>query len=210
MMICGVLLLRRAARARARCGGDRASASSCSRVFASARSQTAGWRVLGDDPRSTSRARRSRRRCRRRAGERELQAFVSRLAGDAARPARGRCGSSTSSTTTRRQRADRAHPPLLRRRHRARARDAVDDGRDAPTVRRRCRSTPRAAQRRAQRDDRACGSCSAPLSGALESGAQDRRDADRKGRRRLERSREGGRARRARAARSPPRSRSSR
>ena len=79
------------------------------------------------------------------AGDRELQELVSTLmatplaarAADVAVPPRHRL--------SRRLGADRAHSPLLRGRHRARARDAVDDRRERRTGRRRCRSTRRSA-----------------------------------------------------------------
>ena len=75
---------------------------------------------------------------------------------------------------------DRAHPPLLRRRHRARPRDAVDDRRRAPTGRRRCRSTRRSAASSRRRRSR-CADCSAPLTGVVKSARKIGAHADRKG-----------------------------
>ena len=90
-----------------------------------------------------------------------------------------------------RQRAGRAHPSLLRRRHRARARDAVDDRRHG---RRAAGDAVRAARAQGSRCRRCAGATDGAAVGRAGIRAQDRRHAGREGRRDLARPREGRRA----------------
>ncbi len=69
--------------------------------------------------------------CRRRADARELQDACLAPRHDAARSGAPDVAVPPGRPLRRRQRAHRAHSPLLRRRHRARARDALDDRRVA-------------------------------------------------------------------------------
>ena len=154
-------------------------------------------RVLGDRRRhSTSTHHVARVALPGRAGKAELQAFVQRAGRHAARSRAAAVAVPPVEQLRRRQRAGRAHPSLLRRRHRADPGDAVDD-------RRRSRRQwtagpmPSAARARTRRPDDPLVAADRRRSTACSQFArQDRRDADRKRRRRSGRTRRGGRARR--------------
>ena len=125
-----------------------------------------------------------------RAGKAELEALVSKLAGTPLDPAPAVVAVPSDRTLRRRQRAGRAHPPLLRRRHRADPGDALAHRRRS---RRQCRGPGAAAterkrgRRSACRADRTAGRRDAIR-------AASRIDADRKRRRHLARPGARGRA----------------
>ena len=181
MMICGVLLF-----------GERLSLARLRKVigerfvvfkrFRQRPVEMPGVAFWQND--SGLRHRASRRRqdaARRAAGRAELQALVSRLASHAARSGASDVAVPPRRPLRRRQRADRAHPSLLRRRHRAGAGDAVDDRRRAATVRPRCRSR-RAAQAGDGDDDDPLAQLLAPLSGVLARRARSARRWSRRAR----------------------------
>ena len=170
-----------------RCGSSASASVRCSRRR----------RVLGDGP--AIRPRRSRRRkwrCPVAPADRELQALVSRLACTPLDPARPLWQFHLVDELSRRQRGHHAHPPLLRRRHRARAvlMSMTDAGPDGPPA---MPAAVAPAQGARERDD-PLAELSRPSAGVMTIALQGRRDADREGYRRSGTSRRtGARARRA-------------
>ena len=209
MMISGVLMF--------------ASASRCARLLQASSSERflafprfrqrpvrdAGRRVLGDATRNSTSTAHVRAALPGRAGQARAAGASSQLAWHAARPGRPLWQFHLVDDYERRQRADRAHPPLLRRRHRARAGDAVDDRRrrdGPPAMPFDADDAARAARTRRirWRADRSRSRTSMKIA------RQARRDADREGRRRSGTTRRRRSRSPSRAARSPRRSRGSR
>ena len=192
MMICGVLTFdRRLSLARLRAVIDERFL--VFRRFRQVRAADGDRRAVAR--RSRVRHRDARRRDEAAAAGRRRRAAASRVDadGDAAAARAADVAVPPRHQSSRRLGADRADPPLLRRRHRARARDAVDDRRERRMARRRCRSTRRSAASSATDDPLT--ELLGPLTGVVKSARKIGRMLLDKGASVLARSRAGGGAR---------------